>query len=150
MRLGWLPIVALVLLGTAAVLAWTWRDQAQALAAGRWARAELQVVRAEPRSAGHTGGLLFVVWAEPSTGAPHDGAALIDSQDLNAPGYQPGQRIVGWVHPGFWRPVIGETAPQLERDQRFLLPAAAACAGLGLVLLGLAWKTGRILAGPPT
>lgn len=147
MKLGWLTIVGLVLLGAAAMLGWTWRDQARKLSEGQWTAVELDVLRTQVRSIGNRGGLLFVAWTEPASGTRKDGAALIDARDIDSGRYQPGQKIKGWVHPGFWRPEVGDTQPNLAPEQSFLPVAAAACAALGLLALGIAWQTGRLVGG---
>ncbi len=144
MKLSWLAVAAIVLLGVAAMLVYTWRDQDQKLRTGQWQRVELEVLRTQVRSRGNRGGLLLVKWQDPADHSAKDGAALIDEKDVDSGKYQPGQKVPGWVHPGFWRPEVGETAPNLQPEQSFLLPAAGACAALGLALLGIAIKTSRI------
>lgn len=146
MKLSWFAVAAIVLLGVAAMLVYTWRDQDQKLRSGQWQRVELEVIRTQVRARGNRGALLLVKWQDPADRSAKDGAALIDDKDLDSGKYQPGQKVAGWVHPGFWRPEVGEAAPNLEPEQSFLLPAAGACAALGLALLAFAIKTGRIFS----
>ncbi|MBI5609978.1 MAG: hypothetical protein HY902_13980 [Deltaproteobacteria bacterium] len=146
MKLTWPATVAVVLLGAAAMLLYTWHDQDQKLRTGQWQRVELEVVRTEFRALGKQGALVLVKWQDPADRSTKDGSALISSEDKDSSRFQPGQRVAGWVHPGFWHAELGETAPNLEPDQSFLLPAAGACAALGLALLAFAVKTGRIFS----
>jgi hypothetical protein len=144
---SWLLIAAVLSLGLAVMFVWTWRDQTKRLAMGQWSRVQLEVVRTDYRARGNQGGLLFVRWTDPTTGLPQDGAALIGTSDVHSPAYRSGRQVQGWVHPGFGRPEVGATMPNLAPDQSFLLPAALTAAGLGLLLLLVAWKTGRWWAG---
>jgi hypothetical protein len=146
MKLSWLTVIAIVLLGSAAMLAYTWRDQDQKLRTGHWQRVELEVIRTQARSRNNMGGMVLVKWQDPSDHSAKDGAALITTSEMNSNKYPPGSTLQGWVHPGFRLLELSEAEPKVQVEQSFLLRASSACAALGLVLLAFAIKTGRIFA----
>ena len=145
MKLGWFAVAGLVLVGVAGVLTWSHLDQANKLKSGTFRKVELEVVEARSASTQASGGLLQVRW-QAADGSEQEGVALIALADVKSGKFAKGQKVAGWVHPGLWRPSVGEQQPSLEADQQFMAYAAAVCAAIGLGLLGFAAATGRLLS----
>lgn len=149
MSISWLGTAGVLMLGTGLLLAWTHHDTAHRLAGPAFRPIDYEVLRVEEQRYATdsqrgtaTRWLVHIRFVDPFTGQILDRAGQTSRAD--AQGYTPGERRRGLYAPQWPRPELTEVAPDVSRDQAFLLWGAWLLVPLGLLVLGFAAATGRL------
>ncbi len=145
MKVSLWAIVAVILLGTSAMMAWTHSDQSARLQAGRWSQVLAVVTDLRLASRAPASGLATLRWSGPD-GGEATGTAWVSREDFDAGRYKVGDAVRVWVHPGFERPVLGEAEPDHTADQTFTFRAALVALVAGIALLTWVVARGRFFA----
>lgn len=136
---------SLIAVALGAMMWWSQHDTARRLAQGDYRQIAYQVVSTRSAANRKIGSRLELTYTHPDTGQVVAANVPISPADDARGLYPPGKRGIAWIHPGFPAPTLGDSKPDLRAQGAFERRAGTALILVGIGMLVVLWKTGRLL-----